>query len=133
MTAAQRVGDGFRSFRAMFSGGDEKVLSVESFLVRLVRAVRNDDESGERSSREVYVTARKRRRRLGLIAFGAGPFVGVANQVADLYCETATFCDVAALRHLHVSDEAIAASSFSPRSSARPAGSFRSRSRSGQS
>lgn len=89
---------------------DGESLSVERFLLTLIRAVRTDDEgSNERSSRDVYVMARKRRRRLGLMSFGAGPLVGVANQLADLYCETATVCDVAALHGLPLSDEQIGA------------------------
>lgn len=105
-----RVGEGFSGLRAMFKDeGSEASLSVERFLLALVRAVRDEDDNEERSSRDVFVTARKRRRRLGLIAFGAGPLVGVANQIADLYCETATVCDVAALHGLHLSDEQIAA------------------------
>jgi hypothetical protein len=55
------------------------------------------------------VKARKRRRRLGLVSFGAGPLVGVASQVADLYCETATVCDVVAIYDLDLTDERIAA------------------------
>lgn len=99
----------FRSLRAMFKVHDEPTLSVESFLVRLVQAVR-DEETQDRSGHDVYVTARKRRRKLGLIAFGTGPlFAGIANQVADLYCETAVVCEVASLHKLDLSDEEIAA------------------------
>ena len=105
----QRAGSGFRSLRAMFDGDDEQALTVEGFLLRLIRAVRDDERATEHSARQLYVAARKRRRKLGLIAFGAGPLVGVANQVADLYCETATVCDVAAFHGMSLSDEQIAA------------------------
>lgn len=103
----QRAAAGFRGLRAMFE--DDESLSVDRFLLLLVRAVRDDDQSEGRLTRDVYVTARKRRRRLGLISFATGPLVGVANQVADLYCETAAVCDVAALHGLSLSDDQIAA------------------------
>lgn len=98
----------FGSLRAMFRSHDDTSLSVEGFLVRLVEAVR-DEEAHDQTSRDVYVAARKRRRRLGLAALGAGPFVGVANQIADLYCETAVVCELAALHKLDLSEEEIAA------------------------
>lgn len=75
----------------------------------LVRAVRDDDGGRERSSRDLYVRARKRRRRLGLAALGAGPMAGVASRIADLYCEAATFCDVVDIHELDLGDEQIAA------------------------
>jgi hypothetical protein len=106
---AQRLGESFRGLRKMFDGDAEQSLSIDQFLLSLVRAVRVDGQAEERSKRDVYVTARKRRRRLGLISFGAGPLVGVANQVADLYCETAVVCDIAALHGLEMSDEQVAA------------------------
>lgn len=84
-------------------------LSVEAYLVALVRAVRDDEVEEGRSRRDVYLTARKRRRRLGLICLGTGPMAGVASQVADLYCETATVSDVADLHGLGLSDPQIAA------------------------
>jgi hypothetical protein len=67
--------------------------SVEGYLSALVRAVRDDERDEQQTSRDLYVRARKRRR-LGLISFGADPMVGVASRVADLYCETATVSDV---------------------------------------
>jgi hypothetical protein len=104
----QRASDGFRGLRAMFEDDDQS-LSVERFLLSLVRAVRSDEQYEERDARDVYVAARKRRRRLGLMSFGAGPLVGVANQFADLYCEAATVCDVVALHGLDLSDDRIGA------------------------
>jgi hypothetical protein len=88
---------------------DERDQSAESYLLMLVRAVRDDEREEEQSNRDLYVRARKRRRRLGLIAFGAGPMAGAANRVSDLYCEVATFCDVADFHALELSDEQIAA------------------------
>jgi len=107
--SVQQMGAGLRDLRAMLAEDDVGSLSVERFLLVLVRTVRSEEQSGERAARDVYVTARKRRRRLGLMSFGAGPLVGVANQFADLFCETATVCDVAALHGINVSDEQIGA------------------------
>lgn len=102
----QRAGESFRGFRAMLAE-DGGTLSVEAYLVALVRAVRDDEP--EQSRRELYVEARKRRRRLGLISLSTGPMAGVASQVADLYCETATVSDVADLHNLELDDREIAA------------------------
>lgn len=89
---------------------DDQPLTVERFLLLLAGRVRSDEEGGaERKDRDVYRGARKRRRRLAMLAFGAGPLVGVANQLADLFCETATLCDVAAHHGLALADEEIAA------------------------
>lgn len=71
--------------------------------------MREDERDEDRSRRDVYVQARKRRRRLGLISFGAGPLVGVASRVADLYCEVAVVCDFADFHDLRLSDEQIGA------------------------
>jgi hypothetical protein len=103
----QRRTEELRSLHALLTD-DGQSLSVERFLTVLVGAVR-DEEGKERAARDIYVAARKRRRRLGLMAFGAGPFVGVANQFADLYCETAVVCDVAALHGVSLSSEEIGA------------------------
>lgn len=105
----QLTGEGLRGIRAIFSDDDEQQLSVERFLLVLVQAVRDDTRYEDQGAKDLYVSARKRRRRLGLMSFGAGPLVGVANQLVDLYCETATFCDVAALQGLRLSDEQIGA------------------------
>jgi hypothetical protein len=105
----QQMSEGLRDLRAMLAEDDEQSLSIERFLLALVRAVRNEGQGEEHAARDVYVTARKRRRRLGLMSFGAGPLVGVANQLADLFCETATVCDVAALHGKSLSDEQIGA------------------------
>ncbi|HEV2857679.1 MAG TPA: hypothetical protein VGW80_04675 [Solirubrobacterales bacterium] len=105
----QLAGESLRGLRAMAAELGEKPLSAEAFLLTLVRAVREDDPDEGRRARDVYVAARKRRRRLGVLSLGAGPLAGVANQIADLYCETATVCDVATLHGLDLSDEEIAA------------------------
>lgn len=104
---AKRVGESLAGFRAVLAD-EEKVLSVEAYLLALVRAVR-DDEDGDWSMRDLYVRARKRRRRLGLLSLGTGPLAGVANRAADLYCETATVCDISELHGLGLDDEQVAA------------------------
>ena len=104
----QRVGDGFRGLRALFADQD-RPLSVEGFLLALVRAVRDDERVVDASRRDIYVLARKRRRKLAVVSFGAGPLVGVANQLSDLYCETAIICDLGILHRLSLSDEQVAA------------------------
>ena len=104
----QMAGDGLRGFRAMLDGRDES-LGVEPFLRSLVRAVRSDELDEDRSRRQVYVAARKRRRRLGLIAIALGPLAGIGNQVADLYCETAVICDLADFHGQELSDDQVVA------------------------
>jgi hypothetical protein len=105
--AVQRAGDGLRGFRAMLTD-DELSLSIELFLLALVRAVRVD-RAENWSRRKVLRAARRRRRRLAVGSFGAGPLAGVANQLSDLYCETATVCDLADIHNLSLTDEQIAA------------------------
>ncbi|HEX7245790.1 MAG TPA: hypothetical protein VF245_09520 [Solirubrobacterales bacterium] len=105
---AQMAGDGLRGFRGMLDGGEES-LSVEFFLLSMVRAVRDDELEDDRSRREVYVTARKRRRRLALAAIALGPFAAAANQVADLYCEAAVICDLADFHEVELTDDQVAA------------------------
>jgi hypothetical protein len=108
-SAPAQVEGSFRNLRDLFSGEEDRASSVEGFLLALVRAVRKDEQEERLEARDVYVTSRKRRRRLGLMSFGAGPLIGVANQLADLYCETAIVCDVATLHALELSDEQLAA------------------------
>jgi hypothetical protein len=105
----QLAGESLRGLRTMAAGLGEKPLSAEAFVLALVGAVRDDDPEEGRCARDVYVAARKRRRRLGVLSLGVGPLAGVANQIADLYCETATVCDVAALHGLALSDEELGA------------------------
>jgi hypothetical protein len=71
--------------------------------------VRADEREEDRSARDVFKTARSRRRRLGLLSFGAGPLVGVATHIVDLYCETATVCDLADLHSIALTEHDVAA------------------------
>ncbi len=105
---AQRAAGGFRALQALFADQD-RPLSAEGFLLALVRAVRDDERAEDVSHRDLYVLARKRRRRLALLSLGAGPLVGVANQLADLYCETAIVCDLGVVHGLTLGDEEVAA------------------------
>jgi len=57
----------------------------------------------------VFKAAKRRRRRLGVVSLGAGPLAGAANQLADLYGDTATVCDLVDLHGLELSDAEIAA------------------------
>jgi hypothetical protein len=102
------AGDGLRGFRAMLDGQGESP-GVDFFLLSLVRAVRNDELEKDRSRRQVYVAARKRRRRLGILAITLGPLAGVANQIADLYCETAVICDLADFHGQDLADAQVVA------------------------
>jgi hypothetical protein len=83
----QNAGESFRGFRGMLAD-DGGSLKVEAYLVALVRAVRDDEHDEDRSRRDLYVRARKRRRRLGLISLGAGPMMGVASSttLASMSC-----------------------------------------------
>jgi hypothetical protein len=85
----QRVSDGFREFRAMLTDGKQSI-GVQKFLVTLVGAIRRNDDVGDWSRRDVYLRARHRWRRLGLLSFGTGSLAGVATQLTVLYCEVAT-------------------------------------------
>src|SRR4051812_37514327 len=101
--------EGFTSFRELFDDDDAEPVSIERFLLALVATVRDDETEADRDARDVFETARRRRRGLGLVSFGTGPLVRVSNQVADLYCDTATVCDLAEVHRLGLSDEQIAA------------------------
>jgi hypothetical protein len=101
--------EGFKSFRALFDDQDDEPASIERFLLALVATVRDDEPEADRSKRDVFETARRRRRGLGFVSFGTGPLVRVSNQVADLYCDTATVCDLADVHRLGLSDEQVAA------------------------
>jgi hypothetical protein len=84
-------------------------MTPENVIAGLVAAVRADDHEEDRSGRDVFKQARSRRRRLGLLSFGAGPLAGVATQVVDLYCETALLCDLVDLHSLNLTNHDIAA------------------------
>lgn len=98
------VGDLVRTEVAEFVAGPDGETSVEGFVLGLVRAARDADQSDDVSRDEVVRDARKRRRRLGLASFAAGPFAGVAGEATDLYSETATVCDVVDLHRLTLTD-----------------------------
>jgi len=88
---------------------EERPVTIENVLAALVDAVRADEHEEDRSARDLFKTARSRRRRLGLLSFGAGPLVGVATHIVDLYCETATVCDLADLHSIALTEHDIAA------------------------
>ena len=88
---------------------EERAVTIENVLAALVAAVRADEHEEDRSARDLFKTARSRRRRLGLLSFGAGPLVGVATHVVDLYCETATVCDLADLHSIALTEHDVAA------------------------
>src|SRR3954451_3335634 len=101
--------EGFKSFRELFDDEDDEPVSIERFLLALVATVRDDETEEDRTARDVFETARRRRRGLALVAFGTGPMVRVSNQVSDLYCDTATVCDLVEVHRLGLSDEQVAA------------------------
>jgi hypothetical protein len=106
--AAQSATTRYRGLRMLFKEEDGPV-TIENLLAAMVAAVRSDEHDEDRSSRDVYKIARSRRRRLGLMSFGAGPLAGAATQAVDLYTEMATFCDVAALHGHNLSEHQVAA------------------------
>lgn len=105
---AQHAGARYRGLRSVFED-EERPVTIENVLAALVAAVRADEHDEDRSARDVFKTARSRRRRLGLVSFGAGPLVGVATHIVDLYCETATVCDLADLHSIALTEHDIAA------------------------
>lgn len=105
---AQQVGSGFHGLRTLLID-EEQPTNVETFLMALIKAVRDDEPRQGRTRRDVYEDARSRRRRLGLVSFGAGPLVGVATHVVDLYCDVATFCDLVDIHEFDLSEREIAA------------------------
>lgn len=88
---------------------EEGTMSPESLLIGLVKAVRDGSSEEQRTVADVAETARSRRRRLGMMSFGAGPLRGVATRLVDLYCDTAVLCEVADAHGLELSDEQVAA------------------------
>lgn len=105
---AQHAGARYRGLQSVYKDEDRPV-TIENVLAALVAAVRADEHEEDRSARDVFKAARSRRRRLGLLSFGAGPLVGVATHVVDLYCETATVCDLADLHAIGLTEHQIAA------------------------
>ncbi|MGO9319324.1 MAG: hypothetical protein ACLQBY_00755 [Solirubrobacteraceae bacterium] len=102
----QHAGARYRGLRSVFE--DEAVpITIENLLAGLVAAVKADEYEDDRSARDLFRTARSRRRRLGLLSFGAGPLVGVATHIVDLYCDTAIVCDLADLYSMDLTEREI--------------------------
>lgn len=108
VTRAEGLGARYRGMHAVFDD-DGQPISIEQVLAALVAGVKADEHEEDRSARDVFKTARRRRRRLGLLSFGAGPLVGVATHIVDLYCETATVCDLADLYSISLTEHDVAA------------------------
>jgi len=104
----QAVTDGFTALKALITDEDEREFVVEKALVTMVRGVRDEDDE-PLTDRDVEKAAKRRFKRARRAALLAGPAVGTANQLVDLYCETATVCDLDRLHGLGLSDERIAA------------------------
>ncbi len=105
---ARDMGARYRGMQAVFDD-DGQPVSIEQVLAALVAGVKADEHEEDRSARDVFRVARRRRRRLGLLSFGAGPLAGVANCIVDLYCETATVCDLADVHSLSLTEHDVAA------------------------
>ncbi len=106
----QAVTDGYAGLKAMLADEEEREFAIERGLVTLVRSVRDDDDDdGLLTDRDVEKAAKRRSKRARRTALLAGPAAGTANQLVDLYCETATVCDLDRLHGLGMSDEQIAA------------------------
>lgn len=104
----QSVTDAFAGLKALIADEDEREFIVEKALVTMVRSIRDDDDEPV-TDRDLEQAAKRRFKRARRAALLAGPAVGTANQLVDLYCETATVCDLDRLHRLGLSDERIAA------------------------
>ena len=104
----QSVSETFAGLKALFTDEDEREFVVERMLVTLVRTVRDDDDE-PLTDKDVEKAAKRRSKRARRTALLAGPMAGTANQLVDLYCETATVVDLDRLHRLAMSDERIAA------------------------
>ncbi len=104
----EKLTDTFAGLKALFTDEDEREFVIERMLVTLVRAVRDDDDE-PLTDKDVEKAAKRRSKRARRTALLAGPMVGTANQLVDLYCETATVVDLDRLHGLGMSDERIAA------------------------
>jgi hypothetical protein len=107
-TPVQAVTGGFSTLKALIADEDEREFVVERALVAMVRGARDDDDE-PLTDRDVEKAAKRRFKRARRAALLAGPAVGTANQLVDLYCETATVCDLDRLHGLGLSDERLAA------------------------
>jgi hypothetical protein len=111
--AVQKIADSepvqsFVGLTNLLTDDDEREFVIERALVTLVRTVRSDDDE-PLSDRDLEKAAKRRSKRARRTALLAGPAVGTANQLVDLYCETATVCDLDRLHGLGMSDERVAA------------------------
>jgi hypothetical protein len=104
----EKLTDTFAGLKALFTDEDEREFVIERMLVTLVRTVRDDDDE-PLTDKDVEKAAKRRSKRARRTALLAGPMVGSANQLVDLYCETATVVDLDRLHCLGMSDERIAA------------------------
>lgn len=104
LAGAGKVQDKVREEVAEFVAGPDGAASVEGFILGLVRHARDGEELSEKDVRKA---AKKRRRRLGLASFAAGPMAGVAGEATDLYSETATVVDLVELHRLPLTDAQI--------------------------
>ena len=104
----QSVTDGYAGLKVLLIDEDQREVVIERALLRLVATARSDDDE-ELTDRDVEKAAKRRFKRARRTALLAGPAVGTANQVVDLYCETATVVDLDRLHRLGLSDERIAA------------------------
>ena len=85
---------------------DDRPITIEGLLVLLADAVSRDDRDRDLSDRDVYKAAKRRYFRLGTVATPFGP---AGWHMVNLYCEAATFRDVAVLRDARATNEEIAA------------------------
>lgn len=104
-----KISGAFAGLRGLARPGEEEPISAEAYLKRLVAAVRRDDDEEDRTGRDVYLSAKRRRRKLGLLSLGTGPFAGVTSQVVDLYCDVAVLVDLSDLHQPGLSNSEIAA------------------------
>lgn len=89
---------------ALVKMDEDQPLTPETFLLKLVEAIRRD-ERRELSDKDVKKKARRRQR----VAGGIGTLGGLPGlHVASLYCEAALLCDVAELHGLELSNEQLA-------------------------
>jgi hypothetical protein len=107
-TLVERVAERLGGLRLLLDHDQDGSLSLERFLLLLIRTSRNG-KSPPHSERELIRFASRRRRYLGTRCTAAGPFMGVATKLIDLYCETALVCEVAELHQLDLGDQEIAA------------------------
>jgi hypothetical protein len=104
----QSITDSYAGLSALLTDDEQREFVIERALLRLVATVRSDDDEAL-TDRDVEKAAKRRFKRARRTALLAGPAVGTANQVVDLYCETATVVDLDLLHGLGLTDERIAA------------------------